>query len=307
MNIRLILFGLAASTALCAVPGTTCAQANVRNDTDHDRILFGGFVAKDQSFTGLIPFGWQVQVANLQHFLLTSLQNEKVWVDVWEVPMDAQSLARMSQADPLANAGQIYSPPLAPIDVLKQLYPRFAQGTVQNLSVLPKSNTVSAPSGVQAGVFDYRYLYQGQFPYEGEMLITTLPPTHLPLVNYWNIITLGGEGPAEFFRKNKALYVCVLDHLKYNQPVLNQAAREPFDRMWENDPEYNKRMDDLITSLGQGDEHTFEEPNGARHTIYGPLPGPEEKYWWCGGNIYRIGRRSYKPDVGCGPLQQVVH
>ncbi len=97
------------------------------NDTDHDRILFGGFVAKDQSFTSLIPFDWQVQVANLQHFLLTSPQNEKVWVDMWEVPMDAQSLARMSQANPLANARQIYSPPLAPIDVLKQLYPRFAQ------------------------------------------------------------------------------------------------------------------------------------------------------------------------------------
>ena len=306
MNIRLILFGLAASTALCALPGTTRAQAKVRNDTDHDRILFGDFVAQDKSFTGLIPFDWQVQAASLRHFLLTSGHNEKVWVDVWDVPMDAQSLAVTSQLNPLSNAKQIYSPPLAPIDVLRQLYPRFAQGTVQNLSVL-KSNTVPAPGGMQEGVFDYGYLYQGQRerPYKGEMLILTLPPTHTPFVNYWNIITLGGEGPAEFFQKNKALYVCVLNHLKYNQPVLNQSAREPFGRMWENDPEYNKRMDDLITSLGQGDEHTFEEANGARHTIYGPLPGPEEKYWWCGGNIYRIDR--LRPDSGCDPLKQVVH
>ena len=303
MNIRLILFGLAASTALCALPGTTRAQAKVRNDTDRDRILFGDFVAHDRSFRGFIPFDWQVQVASLQHFLLTGGHNEKVWVDVWDVPMDAQSLAVTSQLNPLSNAKQIYSPPLAPIDVLKQLYPRFAQ-EVQNLSVLG-SKTVPASGGVQEGVFDYRYLYQGQLPYEGEMLILTLPPTHTRFVNYWNLITLGGEGPAEFFRKNKALYVFVLDHLKYNQPILNQSAREPFGRMWENDPEYNKRMDDLITSLGQGDEHTFEEANGTRHTIYGPLPGPEEKYWWCGGNIYRIDR--LRPDPGCDPLKQVVH
>jgi hypothetical protein len=226
-------------------------------------------------------------------------------VDVWDVPMDAQSLALMSQTNPVANAMQIYSRPLATIEVLNQLYPLFARGKVQKLNVVKATPLPAPPVAKEEGVFDYRYLFQGQVPYEGEMLIMTLPPSHLPPVNYWNLITLGGEGPLEFFRKNRALYVCVLDHLKYNQPILNQAAREPFARMWENDSEYNKRMDDLITSLGPGDEHTFEEANGARHTIFGPLPGPEQKYWWCGGNIYRISR--LKPDFGCDPLQHVVH
>jgi hypothetical protein len=293
--------GLITVFLLCSLAcGAVSNKSNARA-----QILFGDFVAQDQSFTGLVPFNWKIQSATQRHFLVTNLQNEKVWVDVWDVPMDAQSLANIGQLNPLSTSLRIYSPPLAPVDVLKQLYPPFAQGAVQNLNVL-MGKTVPASVGMQAGVFDYRYLLHGQTRYEGEMLIITVPPTHSPYVNYWSLITCGGEAPAEIFQQNKALYAVILGSLKYNQQVLSQNAREPFDRMWENDPEYRKRMDDFLESLGTG--YPFEESNGARHTIYGPSPlpiGPGERPWYCGYNDYRIS--GLKPDFGCVPLQQVVH
>ena len=108
---------------------------------------------------------------------------------------------------------------------------------------------------------------------------------------------MGGEGPTQLFQQNKALYALILGALHYNQSVLDQNALVPFDRMWERDDEYNKRMDKLIETLGAG--YQFVGPNGEKFPFFGQPPPAGSKLWHCASGFVA---KETMPDQTCVPL-----
>ncbi len=202
-------------------------------------------VAQDKSFEVKIPPDWGIESAVLRWFSARSPspRGESVGLVALDVFADPQSMANAVNlcARLGCDAGlQVWSPPLAPVDVVRVLYPRVVQG-VSEMRILAVWNITLA--GFQGNVVWYRYMRQGD-RIEGFAQIFTLPGVNTPDLRYWSTVVSVAEGPRQYFRRNLGLYARILQTLHYSPQALASYARAPFEfanQMMEIDRGFGKK------------------------------------------------------------------
>lgn len=309
------------TTETSSTPGTARRTPPVNNSAPDAPMSFREVRAQDGSFSAKVPADWRVTSALLRYFQIDSPGGEKVIAAALDVTADAQSLqnyvALMQQhgirvpQDELALMGRLVSRPLPPTDVVRVLFPRVGGGSVQNMSIVESQNL--GTSQVSGALVHYKYtLAPGQVAMEGEALVFTLPPSYYGVYNYWTFIAFVGEGPTQLFQRNKALYVAILQTIKYDEQALRQNAappisnewmsrqmRLPFDRMWENDPVYRETMTRRSNVLGGN--ATYQDPrspDGGGTVPIGSLPWGSHKWWRCPGRYDPVVSDTW-PGDGC--------
>jgi hypothetical protein len=167
-----------------------------------------------------IPRHWQPSLASNGNLLVVSAEGESVAIYMLEIPADALTLQMMLQGLALlglppqqaALLRQLASPYLPPLEVIRQLYPRFAGGSVQQLQILGHWPLPAAVG--QAARIHYRYLRPspaGGQPVEGGTeVISRPPPLAVPGASFWTVVAQGAEAPPGLFARRLPLYMAIL-------------------------------------------------------------------------------------------------
>ncbi len=185
--------------------------------------------AQDGSFTVQIPPGWHVPVATLRWFQAEGPYGEGVgllWLDIFA---DAQSLqnavagCRQAGCDP---GLQVWSPPLSPVGIVGQLYPRVVPSDFQNVRIMGTRNLAVPGLRAEGMVVHYARIKQN-VPYESVDQIFSFPPVITPLIRYWNFVAVSATAPSQYFRGSLGVSARILQTLQYDPRITIAVARAP--------------------------------------------------------------------------------
>ena len=177
--------------------------------------------ARDGSFDAQIPLGWAATSAVFQNFTATSPRGEVITVGSDDVLADAQSLQNAMTACQQYGTGcqfQYWKPRLAPIDIVRVLFPHYSPSMqhVHIVGVWPLN-----VAGFLGALVRYKFLVDGTSK-EGFAEVFSLPGVATQQLRYWSFVAETAAGPRETFRRSLPLYARVLDSLHYNQQALNK-------------------------------------------------------------------------------------
>ncbi len=155
-----------------------------------------------------------------------------------------------------------FAPPLAPVDVIRTLYPQVAGGAIQNMRILGSRELVSQGQ-LGAALVHYQYtllphqdpafqstlnpalLTQNQILMEGVALIMTFPPlinSFLPAMNQWDGASWSAEAPQSLFVRNIGIYAKIFDTYQVDFMALKDVSRQ--------EAESWKKLNDTTREIG---------------------------------------------------------
>jgi len=255
--------------------------------------------AQDRSFIAQIPTDWTVTSAVFQNFTARSPRGEILTVASDDVLADAQSLQNSRTACQQYGTGcqfRFWAPPLAPLDVVRLLFPQYSPSmqSTQILTVWPLN-----VAGFQGALVRYKFLEQGTLM-EGFADTFTVPGVATPQLRYWSFVTATAAGPRQIFRRNVSFYARILDSLQYSPEALKKIARAPL--------ELGEALREIDRKFGQQWNHTLAGqarfPNGATVPWDDLIPGFDS--YTCGTQgleVIQVPHNFPKPRVDCvGPV-----
>lgn len=201
-------------------------------------------------FTYELPSDWKVTSKTVQLFQVLGPQKESYTATFFDVPEDRQAQ--------LLYRADLYSPRLAPMDVVTDLYPKiwpteYHDKKFFKIDNLSKNTTAHVPQGWRQGILYYEYASQENVPIAGLSAIMTSPPIEFSGARYWRAVIRKLEAPLSRFESTVPVLTRIDGSIQPRENAFNRT------QAWMNQQRRMPNVDLPSLWLSQGQ--------------YGPYPG----------------------------------
>jgi hypothetical protein len=241
---------------------TSGAQGRATAFAAQPTVSFRTVQTQDRIVTVSIPADW-LAAGTFDDFKSFSAQDgesfhsgrAEVWPDPQALRLGLRVLAQTLPMPPeqLTWVSRFVAPPLAPVDVIRGLYPQLAGGAIQNMRV-SDYRVLFSQGQLGVGLIHYQFVLLPQrdivfqsmlppvlraqrlVPMEGGALIMTFPLRfneaivrnypNLAVGNVWTFIYRAAEAPQPLFSRNVATYAKIFASYKVDIRALQENYRQ---------------------------------------------------------------------------------